>query len=87
MLGPQSTKPLRRDDVVAAPGEVDDLVLADIIATGATVEELAEAQAWVADNEPPMNSGMPLAAVRVGRLVEILAQADEAEPDPADPPV
>jgi hypothetical protein len=70
-------KPLTRDDVVAALGEVDELVIADIIGTGATAEELTEAQAWLANNEPLMNSGTPLATGRVGRLVEILAQADE----------
>jgi hypothetical protein len=70
-------KPLTRDDVVAALGEADELVIADIIGIGATAEELAEAQAWLANNEPLMNRGTPLATGRVGRLVEILAQADE----------
>jgi len=49
-----------------------------MIATGATVEELAEAQAWLANDEPMMSSGRPLATGRVRELVDILA---ELEPD------
>ena len=72
--------PLRitRDDVIKAIGAVDDVTIAQMIATGATVEELAEAQAWIANDEPMMNSGMPLATGRVRELVDILA---ELEPD------
>ena len=34
---------LTRDDVIKAVGEVDDVTVAEIIGTGATAEELAEA--------------------------------------------
>jgi hypothetical protein len=63
---------LTRDDVVAVLGRVDDLTLAEIIVTGATRRELAEAHAWIASDEPLLNSGWPLASGRTGRLVEIL---------------
>ena len=69
---------ITRDDVIKAIGAAVDVTIAQIIATGATVEELAEAQAWLANDEPMMNSGRPLATGRVRELVDILA---ELEPD------
>ncbi|WP_300263811.1 hypothetical protein, partial [Bradyrhizobium sp.] len=72
---------LTREDLARAIGAIDDVTIAQIIATGATVEELAEAQAWLANDEPMMNSGRPLAAGRVRELVDILA---ELEPDDDD---
>ena len=71
-------KPLTRKDVVSALGEVDDFVVTDIVATGATVEELAEAQAWLCSDEAMINDGRPLAAGRVGQLVEILQDIGRA---------
>jgi len=67
-----------RDDVIKAFGAVDDVTVAQIIAIDATVDELAEAQAWMANDEPMMNSGRPLATGRVREIVDILA---ELEPD------
>ena len=72
---------ITRNDVVKAIGVVDDLTIAQIIATNATIEELAEARAWMANDEPMMNSGRPLATGRVRELVDILA---ELEPDDDD---
>ncbi len=69
---------ITREDVIKAIGAADDVTIAQIIATGATVEELAEAQAWLANDEPLLNSGRPLATGRVRELVDILA---ELEPD------
>ena len=72
-------KPLTREDVAAALGEIDDMTVVEILNTGATIEELTEAQAWLANDEPLMNIGKPLAAGRVGRLVEILENLDDEE--------
>jgi len=69
---------LTRKDVANAIGEADDVTIANIIATGATVDELAEAQAWLANDEPMMNAGRPLATGRVRELVDILS---DLEPD------
>ena len=69
---------ITRDDVIKAIGAVDDVTIAQIIGTGATVDELAEALAWMANDEPMMNAGRPLATGRVRELVDILA---ELEPD------
>ena len=73
---------LSRKDVIAMLGQLDDVVVANIIATGATGEELAEAQAWLANDEALMNVGRPLPAGRVARVVDLLAaisEDDEAE--------
>ena len=72
-----------RDDITKAVGPVDDVTIAEIIGTGATVEELAEAQAWIANDEPLMNDGRPLAIGRVRELVDILAELEQSE-DEAD---
>ncbi|HEV3501116.1 MAG TPA: hypothetical protein VGZ92_12405 [Bradyrhizobium sp.] len=72
---------LTRDEAIKAVGEVDDVTIAHIIGTGATAEELAEAQAWIVNDEPLMNAGKPLPSGRVGELVEILTELEQSEDD------
>ncbi len=72
---------LTRDDVIKAIGEADDVAIAEIIGTGATAEELAEAQAWLANDEALINAGRPLPSGRVGELVEILSELEQDEED------
>jgi hypothetical protein len=67
--------------VRAAFGGLDDVTVSEIIATGATVGELAEAQAWLANDEPLLNAGRPLATGRVRELIDILAEFDPNEDD------
>ena len=82
---------LTRDDVIKAIGEADDVAIAEIIGTGATAEELAEAQAWLANDEALINAGRPLPSGRVGELVEILeeleAEGEDEEDKEASPAV
>ena len=80
---------LTRDDVLKAVGHADDVTIARIIASGATITELAEAQAWLANDEPLMNAGRPLATGRARELVDILSElepADDDEPGQLIPP-
>jgi len=70
---------LTRKDATAMLGELDDVVTAKIIATGAAPEELAEAHAWLANDEPLMNAGRPLPSGRVARVVDIVAAISEEE--------
>jgi hypothetical protein len=72
---------LTRLDVIKAFGPVDDITIAEIIGTDATTEELAEAKAWIANDEPMMNEGRPLAQGRVLQLVDILADLESNETD------
>ena len=72
---------ITRDEIIKAIGSADDVTIAQMIATGATVDELAEALACLANDEPMLNSGRPLATGRVRELVDTLA---ELEPDEDD---
>ena len=74
---------LTQEDVIKAIGRVDDVTIAQIIGINATVDELAEALAWMANDEPMMNSGRPLATGRARELVDILAEL-EPEDDEDD---
>lgn len=78
---------LSRDDVIKSVDRADDVTIAQIIGTGATVEELAEAQAWLANDEPMINDLRPLAQGRVRELVDILSELeqDDEEQGPAGP--
>jgi len=72
---------ITRDDAIRAIGRADDAAIAEIIGTGATVDELAEAQAWMANDEPMLNAGRPLAQGRVRQLVDILSELQTDEED------
>jgi hypothetical protein len=76
---PLTMTSLTREDVIAILGQIDDATVAKIIASGATAEELAEARAWLANDEPLMNTGRPLATGRAGQLVEMIAAIEEEE--------
>jgi hypothetical protein len=74
-------KRITREDVTRVIAGADDASIAQIISTGATIDELAEAQAWLANDEPMMNSGRPLATGRVRELVDILAELEPEDDD------
>jgi hypothetical protein len=80
---------LTRDDVIKAVGEVDDVTIAEIIGTGATAEELAEAQAWIANEDVLLDAGKPPPAGRARQLIDILSEleTDEEEDQEAGPVV
>lgn len=71
---------------IKAVGTVDDAMIAQIIGTGATVNELAEAQAWVTNDEPLINADKPLPNGRVGELVDILSELEPSEHEEVVPP-
>ncbi|NOJ48740.1 hypothetical protein [Bradyrhizobium archetypum] len=76
---------ITREDVTRAVSGADEVTIAQIIGTGATVEELAEAQAWMANDEPMLNAGRPLATGRVRELVDILTELEPEDDDPGEP--
>src|SRR5712671_5161295 len=57
------------------------VIIAEIIGTGATADELAEAQAWLVNDEPLLNAGKPLASGRVRELIDILAEFEPSDDD------
>lgn len=70
---------LTRKDVIATLGLLDDSVVAEIIATGATREELAQAHAWLANDEALINSGMPMPTGRMADIIDIVAAQEQEE--------
>jgi hypothetical protein len=71
---------MTRDQVTEICGRLDDMRIADIIATGATAAELMEARGWtVSDDTLAAALGHP-ASGRVARLVDLL-KADEPDWD------
>ena len=63
---------LTKDAVHRVLGPVDDSLVAELIGTGATEEELREARAWVVNDEALLNQMRRHPAGRVGSLVEML---------------
>lgn len=70
---------LTRKDIIAILGPLDDSVVAEILATGATPEELAQARAWLANDEALINSGKPLPTGRTADIIDILAAQEQEE--------
>jgi hypothetical protein len=68
-----------RRDIIEAFGPLDDVTVAEILGMGATPQEIAEAKAWLANDEALLNAGRPLAGGRVGRLVDLVATKEEEE--------
>jgi len=75
--------PIAREDVREVLGSVEDIVVAEIIATGASREELTQAQAWLDTEEAMLNEGRPLPSGRVQELLSILqaVERDRQEPE------
>ena len=48
-----------KDEIVSVLGPVDDATIADVANTGATLEELREAWAWLHSDEALMGQGRP----------------------------
>jgi hypothetical protein len=67
-------------DVIAVLGPADQTLVAEVIATGATQAELAEAFAWANNDEALLGEGRRLPTGRVAALVDLLS-ADEEEQD------
>jgi hypothetical protein len=67
------------EDVGAVLGPTDEPLVSDLIRTGATREELAEAWAWVNSDEALLNEGRRPPSGRVAQLVDLLAVADEED--------
>ncbi|MCJ9670501.1 MULTISPECIES: hypothetical protein [unclassified Neorhizobium] len=70
---------LSSENVIAVLGPVDETLVADILATGASVRDLAEAWAWVNADEALMNEGRKLPTGKVAELVDLL-EIDDEEP-------
>lgn len=70
---------LNRDAVTKVLGPVDEGLAAELIATGASAEELFEAYAWITNDEAFSDAQRGFPSARVGELVTLLQAAEEEE--------
>jgi hypothetical protein len=70
---------LTRNDVLSVIGPADEVLVTEIIATEATLEELTQAWAWVKNDEALINEGRALPSGRTGELIELLDRQDDDE--------
>jgi hypothetical protein len=66
-------------DIVSVLGPVDETLMADVSAIGATPEELAEAWAWVNSDQAMIDEGRTLPNGKVAELVELLSASEDDE--------
>jgi hypothetical protein len=72
----RATMSMTREEIVSVLGPTDATLVADILSTGASFEELREAWAWLNGDEALMGEGRPLPGTRVAELIDLL-DADE----------
>lgn len=70
---------MTRNDVVSVLGPTDEALVAEIVATGASVDELREAWAWLNSDEALMGEGRPMPGTRVAALIELLEPEGEEQ--------
>ncbi|MET3791091.1 hypothetical protein [Aquamicrobium terrae] len=68
---------MTRDDILSVLGPVDEELVAELMTTGASADELREAWAWLNSDEALMGIGRPLPGSRVGELIDLLEPADD----------
>lgn len=73
--------PITREAIHRVLGPVDDDLAAQLLATGASEEELLEAWAWVSSDEALVNEQRPFPTGRAAEVAELLSalQADMDE--------
>jgi hypothetical protein len=73
---------ISRADVVAKFGPLNDVVAAEIIATGATSEDMEVARAWIARDAAGANVRERLPPGSVGRVIDIVERVRAAKKHP-----
>lgn len=69
---------MAREDVISVLGPIGETLIAEVIATGASIDELREAWGWLNGDEALINEGRPLPGTRVATLIDLL-EVDEDE--------
>ncbi|TGQ52491.1 hypothetical protein EN836_18830 [Mesorhizobium sp. M1C.F.Ca.ET.193.01.1.1] len=68
---------MTRNEIISVLGPVDEAVIADIALTGASLEELREAFAWIGADEALINEGRAMPSARVTKLIDILEPPED----------
>jgi hypothetical protein len=71
------TARLTHEQITGVVGEIDDIRAVEIIATGATIEELEEAVAWAARESDVMGDLRLHASPVVGKVYELLTAEEK----------
>ncbi|MGB3867681.1 MAG: hypothetical protein WBA29_18865 [Xanthobacteraceae bacterium] len=67
-------------EITAIIGPADEQLLSEIMLTGATAEELAQAWAWVNSDDVLIDAGQPLPGGKIAELIDLLELIDD-QPD------
>jgi hypothetical protein len=78
-------KTVTAEDIREIVGPLDDSVVAAIVATGATVEEVAEAYAWLTADDSLSKELKHACQGRAAIVCDLLAPEIEAPEEPARP--
>jgi hypothetical protein len=73
----RATMPMTREEIVSVLGPTDETLIADILSTGASFEELREAWAWLNGDEALIGEGRPLPGTRLAELIDLLDVDEE----------
>ena len=73
---------ISRDDVISQFGALDDIAIAEIIATGATMAELQLARSEILMDEKGSNPAKRLPPGAVGRVIDIVERVRNASRHP-----
>ncbi len=68
--------PLTREEIMSVLGPVDEILMSEIMKSGATPPELSEAHAWMVNEEALINEGRRHPTGKVGELIELLNACD-----------
>jgi hypothetical protein len=71
---------LTTEDVTAILGPVDGTLIAEIVLTDASRDELARAWAWLNSEDALINAGQPPPSGKVAELIDLLSDQAEDEP-------
>ena len=72
---------LTRAETRALIGPSDDATLSAIMGLGVTRAELAEARAWVENDEAMLNEGRRVPTGRIAEVIALLQETDEQQED------
>jgi hypothetical protein len=65
-------------EITAIIGPADKQLLSEIMLTGASAEELAQAWAWINSDEALVNAGRALPSGKVAELIDLFDDLDDA---------
>jgi hypothetical protein len=73
---------ISRDDVIAKFGPLDDVVVAEIIGTGVTPEDMELARAWIARDAAATTARERPPPGPIGRVIDIVERVRAAHSHP-----